>query len=67
MDYWQGNNLYPHHYIDHCQCQYTGRKFFFKVTLTMTNWLMMIFYTAVIGIAPAITSILINQTGVFAK
>jgi hypothetical protein len=42
-------------------------KFFWGFTMSVTNWLRMIFYTAIIGIAPAITSILINQARLLKK
>jgi len=40
---------------------------FWGSTLSVSNWLRMIFYTAVIGIAPATASILINQARLLKK
>jgi len=40
---------------------------FWGIKLSAFNWLRMIFYTAVIGIAPATTSILINQARLLKK
>ena len=40
---------------------------FWGSTLSVTNWLRMIFYTAIIGIAPATISILINQARLLKK
>jgi len=41
--------------------------FFWKVPLSLSNWLRMIFYTAIIGIAPASVSILLNQARLLKK
>jgi DNA-binding LytR/AlgR family response regulator len=40
---------------------------FWGITLSVFNWLRMIFYTAIIGIAPATFSILINQARLLKK
>ena len=40
---------------------------FWAVKISVLNWLRMIFYTAVIGIAPATTSILLNQARLLKK
>ena len=42
-------------------------QFFWGSSLSFSNWLRMIFYTAVIGIAPATISILINQARLLKK
>ncbi|MBC7866957.1 MAG: LytTR family transcriptional regulator DNA-binding domain-containing protein [Gloeobacteraceae cyanobacterium ES-bin-316] len=41
--------------------------FIWAIPLSIPNWLRMIFYTAVIGIAPAIISILLNQARLLKK
>ncbi len=41
--------------------------FIWEVPLSVSNWMRMIFYTAVIGIAPASVSILLNQARLLKK
>jgi DNA-binding LytR/AlgR family response regulator len=41
--------------------------FFWNIRLSVTNWVNMIFYTALVGIAPATVSILLNQARLLKK
>ena len=42
-------------------------RFFWNIPLSITNWLRTIFYTAIVGIAPATLSILLNQARLLKK